>query len=127
VLESDIAHAYLEGSNAGMTPTDTQKNTVYYIAKRLRHNASPEDFAIAIARHFVGTYPKVSKAKVSVSQAPWQRHVSGAQPHQHAFVHNSSGTRTAYAELNQSGALDVHGGLKEWKLLKTTQSGYEGM
>ena len=28
LLESDMAHAFLEGSNADMTATDTQKNTV---------------------------------------------------------------------------------------------------
>ena len=28
MLESDMAHAFLEGSNADMTATDTQKNTV---------------------------------------------------------------------------------------------------
>ncbi len=28
VLESDMAHAFLDGSNTDMTATDTQKNTV---------------------------------------------------------------------------------------------------
>ena len=28
MLESDMAHAFLEGSNTDMTATDTQKNTV---------------------------------------------------------------------------------------------------
>lgn len=28
MLESDMAHAFVEGSNADMTATDTQKNTV---------------------------------------------------------------------------------------------------
>lgn len=28
MLESDMAHAFIEGSNADMTATDTQKNTV---------------------------------------------------------------------------------------------------
>ena len=28
LLESDMAHAFTEGSNADMTATDTQKNTV---------------------------------------------------------------------------------------------------
>lgn len=30
LLESDMAHAFTEGSNADMTATDTQKNTVRY-------------------------------------------------------------------------------------------------
>lgn len=28
ILESDMAHAYIQGDNTGMTATDTQKNTV---------------------------------------------------------------------------------------------------
>lgn len=31
-----MAHAFLTHSNKDMTPTDTQKNTVYYIAKQVR-------------------------------------------------------------------------------------------
>ena len=30
LLESDMAYAFTEGSNADMTATDTQKNTVRY-------------------------------------------------------------------------------------------------
>lgn len=30
MLESDMAHAYYQGSNKDMTATDTQKNTVRY-------------------------------------------------------------------------------------------------
>ena len=32
---------------------------VYYIAKQCSRPCSPEEFAIALARHFVRTYPKV--------------------------------------------------------------------
>jgi hypothetical protein len=126
VLESDMAHAYLEGSNEGMTPTDTQKNTVYYISKRLKPGASPEEFAVTLAKHFVATYTKVSKAKVSVCEAPWQRHTPCGHAHDHGYEMRGSGSRTAYAEHDDLGITIVHGGIKEWRLLKTTQSGYEG-
>lgn len=33
MLESDMAHAFIEGSNADMTATDTQKNTVRICSK----------------------------------------------------------------------------------------------
>ena len=35
MLESDMAHAFHTDSNKGMTSTDTQKNTVYYVAKKV--------------------------------------------------------------------------------------------
>lgn len=34
-LESAMEHAFLTESNEGMTATDTQKNTVYYVAKQV--------------------------------------------------------------------------------------------
>lgn len=126
MLESDMAHAYLTESNAGMTATDTQKNTVYYVAKRLPPNSSPEDFAIALAKHFVATYPLVSKAKIRVQQANWERHKQYGRAHPHGFEAHGTGTRTAYAQCSSGGQLIVHGGVSGWKVLKTTQSGYEG-
>ncbi len=83
---------------------------IYYTAKQCSQPCSPEEFAVALARHFVHTYPKarspggsgtadgyqravrtrhraaglqVSKAKVWVEQAPWQRACLGGQLHNH--------------------------------------------
>lgn len=125
MLESDMEHAYKTESNAGMTATDTQKNTVYYVAKNLPNNASPEDFAIALAKHFVNTYPLVSKAKVGIEQANWVRHQQGNTQHAHGFEGRGTGVRTAYVEYSP-GQLTIHGGVRGWNILKTTQSGYEG-
>ena len=36
MLESDMAHAFIDGSNADMTATDTQKNTVRVLAANAR-------------------------------------------------------------------------------------------
>jgi urate oxidase len=126
VLDSAMEHAYLEGTNTGMTATDTQKNTIYYMAKKMKPNAAPEDFALALARHFVETYEPVSKARVNVAQAPWNRHVVDGTPHEHGYAYSGTGVRTAFASYTQGGDVVVHGGVKDWKLLKTTQSGYEG-
>lgn len=88
VLLSEMEHAFVQGDNTGMTATDTQKNTVYYVAKNHltyeRH--SPEDFAMALARHFVNEYPLVSRAEVTVKMMPWGRYVfstpgSSHRPH----------------------------------------------
>ena len=87
MLESDMSHSFLHGSNEGMTATDTQKNTVsplapplwvisapsklteprfdlnalqvYYVAKQCSRRCSAEEYAIMLGRHFVKTYPLV--------------------------------------------------------------------
>lgn len=125
MLESDMGHAYLTDSNMGMTPTDTQKNTVYYMAKKMPL-CSPEGFAIALAKHFESTYPLVSKCNVSLAQVPWERVAVAGVPHQHGFQLQHTETRTVQAEYSKSDGLVVTAGLTDWKVLKTTQSGYEG-
>lgn len=128
MLESDMAHAYLTESNRGMTATDTQKNTVYYVAKQMKEPCSPEEYALALASHFVKEYPLVSKAKVLVKVAPWQRYTSNdaGGSHNHGYVGGPSETRTAYVTVCKQGNVTVTAGVQGLKVLKTTQSGYSG-
>jgi len=126
MLESDMAHAFLTPSNKNMTATDTQKNTVYYVAKQCSQRCSPEEYAIALAKHFVNTYPKVSKAKVKVQAKPWQRVEIGGEAHDHGYTVNGTETRTTFVTYDEAGATEVVSGVKDLQVLKTTQSGYEG-
>jgi urate oxidase len=127
MLESDMEHAFVTPSNKGMTPTDTVKNTVYYIAKQFSDPCSPEEFAVALAKHFVNTYPLVHKAKVVVEAANWRRlGANGPQPHEHGFVGEGSEVRTAHVTHSVTEGTVVTGGITGLKVLKTTQSGYAG-
>ncbi|CAD7695053.1 unnamed protein product [Ostreobium quekettii] len=126
MLLSDMAHAYLEGDNAGMTATDTQKNTVYYIAKQCDEKCSPEEFAIALAKHLVDKYEKISKVTVSIEETPWERLTLNGAAHQHGFVCGSSGYRTVEVSYTKDAELAISSGIKGLKVLKTTQSGFVG-
>ncbi|EFJ50531.1 hypothetical protein VOLCADRAFT_73602 [Volvox carteri f. nagariensis] len=126
MIESDMEHAFVKGENTGMTATDTQKNTVYVVAQRMSQKCTVEQFAIALAQHFVRTYPLVSKAKIYVEQKPWNRMQIGGLPHDHGYALAGTEMRTVYVTYDKAGKLDVTAGLKELSLLKTTQSGYEG-
>src|SRR6185437_15119117 len=51
-LRGDFADAHVNGDQAHVLPTDTQKNTAFAFAKR--HGvSSPEDYAIALGRRLV--------------------------------------------------------------------------
>lgn len=127
MLESDMEHAFRSDSNASMTSTDTQKNAVYFVAKQLREPCSPEEFGLALARHFVRSYcPTVWKAKVQVEAKSWQRVEAGGVPHEHGFTLADPETRTAYVTVDAGGAEQVTAGLRNLTVLKTTQSGYAG-
>ena len=63
---------YETGDNSDIIATDSQKNTVYVLAKQ--HGvASPEEFGLLLATHFVSKYPWVTRARVQVTAHPWQR------------------------------------------------------
>lgn len=59
LLESPMERAFTHGDNAGMTATDTVKNNVYKVAKAAAQPLSPDAFAVALAEHFLKTYPLV--------------------------------------------------------------------
>jgi len=125
-LYSAMEHAYVEGSNEGMTATDTQKNMVYLVAQQLEMHSAIEDFALALGRKFIKEYPLVSTAIVEIEQKPWSRvHVSN-QEHHHGFACLNTETRTTKIEVHRDGKYDIVSGFKDLKVLKTTQSGYEG-
>jgi len=100
---------------------------VYYVAKQMAHPCSPEDFGLALARHFLKHHPLVSRAKVRVTLSPWVRAATPAGPHAHGYEGGGGGNRFAVVLLGRNApAATVIGGVKGWRVLKTTQSGYAG-
>ena len=51
-LVGDFAAAHVDGDQAHVLPTDTQKNTVFAFARRIGVGEI-EEFGLALARHFV--------------------------------------------------------------------------
>lgn len=84
-LSLDSKKDYLHGDNSDIVATDSQKNTVYILAKN--HGVkSPEEFGLTCCSHFLSKYPHVNKVRVCIEEMPWERIVSDGQPHNHAFV-----------------------------------------
>jgi len=87
-LSGDLTAAHLSGDNSAVLTTDAQKNTVFAFAKE--HGVGEiEDFALLLARHFVGSQEAISFARVSVEKYPWER-LAG-----HSFVRSGREFRTA--------------------------------
>lgn len=55
LLEGDFETAYTIGDNSKVVPTDTVKNTCYFIADSTKFD-SPEQYALALGSHFLKTY-----------------------------------------------------------------------
>jgi len=112
--------AYREGDNSDIIATDSQKNTVYILAKKYGVQ-SPETFGLLLAKHFVATYAQVARAHITITQHPWQR-IEGV--HNHAFLSTPTATRVAEVSLERGGTPTVKAGLRDLTVLKTTQSGF---
>jgi len=125
-LSGDYERAHTHGDNAQVLPTDTQKNTVYALA-RAHFTGAIEEFALVLARHFVGRNAQVREVRIEISEHPWQRLSFDGQAHPHAFVGGGSEKRRTVVELPAGGAVPrVWGGLKGLLVAKTADSGFVG-
>jgi urate oxidase len=127
-LRGDFAAAHTRGDQSGVLPTDSQKNTCFAFARR-EEAGQIEDFALALARHFVDDIEPVSAARVEVDEYRWERISAAGQPHPHAFVRKGQEVRTAAVTVCGSGEAQrawVISGLKDLVIMKSTGSEFSG-
>ncbi|HEX2774654.1 MAG TPA: urate oxidase [Micromonosporaceae bacterium] len=117
-LAGELAATHLTGDNAGVLPTDSQKNTVYAFAKR--HGVGEiEEFGLLLARHFVTAQPTVHRARVSIEDYAWRRLGD------HSFERSGAHVRTATVTCSGDEAWVVSG-LAGLVLLNSTDSEFHG-
>jgi urate oxidase len=122
-LRGDFAAAHATGDNAHVLTTDAQKNTVFAFARD--GIGSPEAFGLRLARHFAGSYPWITGARVAVESYGWERIPVGGAPHDHAFRRPGGEVRTAVVTVDGDRA-HVLAGLTDLVVLKTTGSEFWG-
>ncbi|MBW0090447.1 urate oxidase [Pseudonocardia sp. KRD-184] len=123
-LRGDFTAAHRHGDQSDVLPTDTQKNTCYAFAKS--HGLGEiEDYALALARHFVDDVAPVRGARIAVDEFAWERVPVGGTGHDHAFVRTGSEVRTTVVTVDDDGA-QVVSGLRDLVLLKSTGSEFAG-
>ena len=107
-----------------MIATDTQKNTVYAMA-RTGGITSPEEFALRLARNYVDKYEQVTGARMAVEQYSWDRISTSSGPHDHAFSKGTAETRTTVVRKDGDEET-VISGLSGLVVLKSTGSEFWG-
>ena len=125
MLEGEFEDTHLSGDNAKVLPTDTQKNTVYAIARNHPID-SIESFAQALAKHFVencGSH--IHKASVDIRQQEWARMNLNGHPEDTAFQ-STGGEQATTSVVYSAGKLCVRSGLTGLMVLKTTNSAFTG-
>jgi len=127
-LRGDFEAAHTTGDQAGVLPTDTQKNTVFSFAKETGIG-SIEEYAMALAEHFVDQTESVSAARIAVAEYSWRRIEVDGAGHDHAFTRTGAETRTTVVTVGGTGAdrrATVVSGVNDLVLLKTTGSEFHG-
>ena len=123
-LIGDFGDSYYTGANGKVIATDTQKNTVYALARK-GGVPSIEEFGLRLARNFVGAYDYVSGARMEIEQFHWDRIQTPSGPHDHSFVKGGSAVRTTLVLKTNDGET-VLSGLRDLVVLKSTGSEFHG-
>jgi urate oxidase len=123
-LSGDLLDVHTSGDNSQVVPTDTQKNTVFAFAKEEPVGAI-EEFALRLGRHFVSAFPSITRARVRIESAQWDRIEIDGEPHDHAFTGSGSERRVAIV-VCEDGADWVVSGLQDLVVLKSAGSEFTG-
>ncbi len=124
-LRGDFTATHASGDNSAVIATDTQKNTVYALA-RLGGVGAIEDFALRMARHFVDGYEQVTGSRQAVEEYSWGRITTAdGAPHDHSFVRDSPEVRTTVV-IKDGADETVISGLAGLTVLKSTGSEFHG-
>jgi urate oxidase len=140
-LRGDFDAAHLTGDQSKVLPTDTQKNTAYAYARE-HGGGEIEDYALALARHFVADVAPVRAARVDVDEYRWERITVDGTAHPHAFVRTGQEIRMASAIVEDGAFAEGSGtrtpgqpggpgtwllsGLRDLVVLKSTGSEFHG-
>ncbi|KAJ2357825.1 hypothetical protein IWW50_000675 [Coemansia erecta] len=125
--------SYTKGNNKLVVATDSQKNTVYYLAKTLPAEKVmvPEVFAAEVASFMVKKYAHVTTCRVKVTTKPWERMQFDNKPHVHSFTREGKETRWTEAvttKNNPPSAISltttINSGFYDLEVLKTTNSSF---
>jgi urate oxidase len=123
-LRGDFTAAHLAGDQSEVLPTDTQKQTAYAYAKE-KGLQSIEDYALTLARHFVGDVEPVLGARIEIEEYAWERAIVDGTEHDHTWVRKGQEVRTAAITVDGTDEW-VIGGLKDMVILKSTGSEFAG-
>jgi urate oxidase len=123
-LSGDLDDVHITGDNVNVVPTDTQKNTVFAFAREAPVGEI-EEFGLRLARHFVGNFAPITRARVHIESAQWERIKVDGVPHAHSFRQVGTELRTATVVCDQDGEWVVSG-LENLIVLKTSGSEFVG-
>ncbi len=135
-----FTESYTLGDNSLVVPTDTCKNTLYWLAKT--SSLVPEEFAKIICAHFLKSYAHVQGVSVEIAMHDWTRIKTttteavttgktgsnlgeATKDHPHSFYRGGNHLRICRL-VGSREKIQLWGGIKSLLVLKTTGSSFTG-
>lgn len=125
LLSGDFESAHTVGDNSKILPTDTMKNTVYFMARESQAT-SMEEYAKELIGFLLRRNPQVSGVEVSIESHLWKRMTVDDQPHPTAFMHGSDERQTTRVSRTRGEPFEIVSGFDGLYILKTAQSAFFG-
>jgi urate oxidase len=125
LLHGDFESCFTDGDNSRILPTDTMKNTVYYLARESQA-ATLEEFAAELVDYLLANNPQVSKASAEIEEKSWERILIDGAPHATTYKLTGPELQTTEAVRERGGKLKITSGVDGLVILKTTKSAFTG-
>jgi urate oxidase len=125
LLSGDFETAHTLGDNSKILPTDTMKNTVYFVARESK-STTMEEYAQELIGYILTRNPQVSSAEVVIESTLWKRLSVDGKPFPTAFMRGSDERQTTTVSRQQGTPFTITSGLDRLTILKTSQSAFTG-
>ncbi len=125
LVEGDFQSCFVNGDNSKILPTDTMKNTVYWLARNSLAECM-EDFGKEVSSFLLDRNPQISAARVTLSENTWEHLHTDGKPHPTTFVQSNNERQTAEIRAARIGVLSVRSGFENLVILKTAGSEFVG-
>ena len=125
LLQGEFETSYTEANNSKVLPTDTMKNTVYFVARGSKA-ATMEEFAMELGDYLIDNHAQVSHASVEIREKAWTRMIVDGKPEATTFKLGGPEAQTVLATRDRSGAWGITSGVDGLTILKTTKSAFTG-
>jgi len=125
LLEGDFESSFTGADNSKVLPTDTMKNTVYFVARNSKA-VTIEEFAIELGDYLLKNNPQISTVSVRVEEKAWEPMMLDGAPEATTFRLRGSELNTVQAERKRGGPWSISPGVDGLVILKTTKSAFTG-
>jgi urate oxidase len=125
MLYGDFDASFTEADNSKVLPTDTMKNTVYFVARN--SNATTiEAFAMELGSYLLDNNAQVMKVSIVVEEKAWERMIVEGKADATTFKMGGPELNTVLAARVKGGDWELTSGVDGLTILKTTKSAFTG-